>query len=554
MLQASKSSSASTPFAPAQTGGSEVPGILRKCAWLVLPLGYLWFHLIDNLRLEWSTNPQYSYGLVVPLLVIGLLLRRWQFAGSSRKGSTATNPWQVALFCGALALLYLPTRLVEDATPEWRPLQWALAVETVGITLYAIYIAGGNAWLRQAAFPIAFFLVAVPWPTPIEAPIIQGLSRANAVMVVNVMDVLGIPAIPHGNTIEVSTGVVGINDACSGIRSFQSSLMISLFIGEYYFFNWRRRLLLVPVSMLLAMALNLCRASLLTWLAATKGIGAIAEYHDEAGLTVLLICTALSWGAGWLLSRRKTLGEKDQPVATTAREPASFGNVPMVQWRIKRLGIILSVWLIAVETGVALWYHIRESGLKPGPTWTVNFPRNNPTFKELPSTEAEHELLRFDQGQKGEWLEADGTEWQAFYYNWLPGRVAGYLAKRHTPDICLTATGCKMISGPELMVLDVKNVELPIRHYVFDSSSGLLQVYQCHWEAGMGANTYTADESARFNLIRGVWAGRGNQGQKVLEVIIQGCTDPELARKALVQQLNTLIHVDNQAATGGKAG
>ena len=25
---------------------------------LALPLGYLWFHLIDNLRLEWTTDPQ----------------------------------------------------------------------------------------------------------------------------------------------------------------------------------------------------------------------------------------------------------------------------------------------------------------------------------------------------------------------------------------------------------------------------------------------------------------------------------------------------------------
>jgi hypothetical protein len=29
-------------------------------ALLVLPLAYLWFHLIDNLRLEWTSNPQYS--------------------------------------------------------------------------------------------------------------------------------------------------------------------------------------------------------------------------------------------------------------------------------------------------------------------------------------------------------------------------------------------------------------------------------------------------------------------------------------------------------------
>jgi hypothetical protein len=84
-----------------------------------------------------------------------------------------------------------------------------------------------------------------------------------------------------------------------------------------------------------------------------------------------------------------------------------------------------------------------------------------------------------------------------------------------------------------------------MRHYVFESSGGLLQVYQCHWEAGMGMDSYTAEESSRFNLIRGVWAGRGNHGQKVLEIIISGIDDPEQARQALVRQLDTLIKVEN---------
>ena len=46
--------------------------------WVVAlaPIAYLWFRLINNLRPEWTTNPQYSYGWVVPFLCIGLLLRR----------------------------------------------------------------------------------------------------------------------------------------------------------------------------------------------------------------------------------------------------------------------------------------------------------------------------------------------------------------------------------------------------------------------------------------------------------------------------------------------
>jgi hypothetical protein len=101
-----------------------------------------------------------------------------------------------------------------------------------------------------------------------------------------------------------------------------------------------------------------------------------------------------------------------------------------------------------------------------------------------------------------------------------------------------------MTSGPELTMMDVNGVELPMRHYVFESSSGRMQVYQCHWESGAGSDTYTADESARFNLIRGVWAGRGNHGQKVLEVVITGYDDAEKAKQALVSQLNQLVRVE----------
>jgi hypothetical protein len=163
----------------------------------------------------------------------------------------------------------------------------------------------------------------------------------------------------------------------------------------------------------------------------------------------------------------------------------------------------------------------------------------------LPVTKEALELLRFDQGEQGRWQEPNGALWQVFYYNWLPGRVAGYLAKRHTPDICLTATGYKMLSGPELTVLNVNKVDLPMRHYVFAGDNGPLQVYQCHWESGMGKDTYTADESARFNLIRGIWAGRGNHGQKVLEVILSGYDNPKEAQEALLRELVRLIKVES---------
>lgn len=508
---------------------------------IILPFAWLWFRLIDNLRLQWTTDPQYSYGLVVPLLAAGLLLRRWQrFSGNAIPTREIKNSvWLVTLVV-FLIVLYLPARLLEEAVPEWRPIGWVLAFQTIILTLYGIFLLKGCAGVARYAFPICFFLTAVPWPTLFEQPIIQHLSRINAAMVVNVLSAIGVPAIQHGNVIEVKTGMVGINDACSGIRSLQSSLMISLFLGEFYFLKWPRRIFLILAGFAVAMFFNLCRTSILTYVAAKKGIDAVAQYHDETGVTILLACTATLWGVSYLA----TIFPKSSPASNIASDNPPRQNSAGQSFRATRiLAMSLIVWLVLVEAGVQLWYSLRESKIDPGPAWSLVLPEDNPTFKPLPDTVEEHTLLRFDNGRQGQWQEPDGTFWQAYYFDWSPGRVAGYLAKRHTPDICLPAAGLTMSAGPTLTVLDINNVKLPFRSYVFTGQGETLQVFQCHWEPGIDNETY-ANESSRFNLIRGIWAGRGNKGQKVIEIVITGYKDSDAAREALVRALQKMVKVE----------
>ena len=524
---------------PVYTAGAVKYSVLERVL-LVLPFAWLWFHLIDNLRLQWATDPQYSYGLIVPLLTAGLLMRRWQrFSGVALEAGELKKSALLTAVMAFLVCLYLPTRLLEEAVPEWRPIGWLLAIQTIGLTLYAIFIFKGGAGVARFAFPICFFLTAVPWPTFFEQPIIQHLSRLNATIVVNVLSIIGVPAIQHGNVIEISTGMVGINDACSGIRSLQSSLMISLFLGEFYFMKWRRRVLLVFAGFLLAMFFNACRTSFLTFLAAKKGIGAIAQYHDETGMTILLACTATLWAVSYLASR---LPDRSAVAARAAEAPAADSGPQRLQ-ALKFLATCLVIWVVLVEAGVRLWYFALESKIKPGPAWSLVLPESNPTFKPIPVTPEEHTLLRFDDTKQGEWQDPDGTVWQAFYFNWQPGRVAGYLAKRHTPDICLPAMGLTMTSGPTLTVMNIDNLQLPVRSYVFTGPDGPMQVFQCHWEPGIDNQSY-ANESSRFNLIRGIWAGRGDKGQKVIEVVIKGCHDSDAAREALERELQKLIKIE----------
>ena len=214
----------------------------------------LWLETIRHLKGEWSFNPQYAYGWAVPFLALYLFWRRW---------TTRPDPvppvsrfWPITLVILA-ALLFFPLRFLSEANPDWRLLSWAMSLIAVGITASCIFLVGGRSWLRQFAFPIAFFLVAVPWPTQFETIVIQTLMRTETGINVSLLNLVGIPAVQQGNVIEVSSALIGIEEACSGVRSMQATLMVSLFLGELYSFNVLARAILVLAGGLFAFFCNL---------------------------------------------------------------------------------------------------------------------------------------------------------------------------------------------------------------------------------------------------------------------------------------------------------
>src|SRR5256886_6979109 len=138
--------------------------------------------------------------------------------------------------------------LIQEANPDWRLLSWTMAICAVLISGAGIYLAGGASWLRHFAFPLVFFLVAVPWPTSLEQIVIQGLMRIDALINVEFLTAIGIPAVQLGNVIEVGAGYVGIDEACTGIRSLQATFMVSLLLGEFYGFAVGRRMILIVAA------------------------------------------------------------------------------------------------------------------------------------------------------------------------------------------------------------------------------------------------------------------------------------------------------------------
>src|SRR6266496_1806253 len=295
------------------TERSALKNLFAPATVALVVLTALWFILCQQLSGEWSVNEQYNYGWFVPFFALYLFWLRWQ----DRPVVAAFHERRhrririAALLSVPALLLLLPVRLFEIANPEWRPLAWLHTASVVTLTLLYLWYVGGPAaagWLRHFAFPVAFIFVAVPWVTPIEGPIIQGLMRLGAGFAAETITLLGIPAQLEGNLIRVTNGLVGVNEACSGVRSLQTSLMIGLLFGELKRLSISRRIVLITGAVAIALIANFLRATLLVWIAATKSISEINRWHDIASYTIIGLVFVGTLILATLLGRKKEQG------------------------------------------------------------------------------------------------------------------------------------------------------------------------------------------------------------------------------------------------------
>lgn len=495
----------------------------KKWLWWLALLAGFWFVLVKHLAVHWSINPQYSFGWLVPFLTAYALLRRWL----ARSAATPVASALAGRLMLCAALLFFPTWLLEQPNPDWRLISWTFALEVVAVSLGFVYFAGGKSWTRHFAFPLCLILTAIPWPTFFENAVIQNLMVGVAAASVELLNIFGVPAVQHGNVIEISTGLLGIDEACSGVRSLQATFMASLFLGELYRFSLPRRITLVAAGLLLAIVCNIGRAFLLAWNAAQHGIESVAKLHDPAGFTILTICFVLLWLLGLLISPRTA---REIPATVEKAQP---NPVPVRFFAI--VAACLAFSLLATE----MWYrfHERESAAK----WAFEWPSTAPQFKEIEIADAAAKSLLYDQGRGGAWTEPDGTFWQVYFFQWRAGPARSrILARTHRPEICLPASGITLQSENRSIDISAGSVSIPFRSYTFKESNGRpMHVFFCLWQ-----DRHVARERVDWGRMDGlqmVLDGERNLGQQVLEIAVSGYATIAEAEAAVRRRLAVLI-------------
>jgi exosortase len=547
---------------------------------LALALGTLWFVCCRHLSGEWRLNDQYSYGWFVPFFVAFLFWLRWEDRPQPevRSSKLEVRSWIAFFLIVGAAIVLFPVRLFEVANPDWRPLGWLHTGAVVTITLAIIYSAGGRSWLRHFAFPTAFIFVAVPWISAIETPIVQGLMRIVASVAAETVSLFGVPAQVQGNIIRLSTGTVGVNEACSGVRSLQTSIMIGLLFGELKRLTVSRRVALVVIAIAIALFANFLRALFLVLIAARESLAAVGRWHDFAGYAIVALVflgtmlIARQFGRRGSFPSKKKLG--DMEVVTPSAK--SLPNLP-IEATNSQSGIhssqfsslpcsyilLLFAFLLLIEVGVESWYRFHERDMAPTPHWTVRWPENAPGFRELPIDEGVRATLRFDQGRETTWTSANNLSSQPsrcflFFFRWNTGGSSVVRARAHRPDICLPSAGWTQLEQGRIRNVALKNqLTLPFHEIAFKNASNnaIAHTYFCLQE-DRRTNEQRTDLAlppgvqpdwslpARWRAVRN---GVRNMGQQVVEFVVLAPTaaSTESADTDFVKLIPNLIEAKN---------
>jgi exosortase len=287
----------------AQLESSTLSGVLAPSKfWMAVHfapavLGMAW--LIAKASWFWRHNPDLQFGWIVVMLCGYLLWEAWELRPPPRFQSSWPASVLVALGASSLFLVQV-YQAAFGANPASIN---ALAIGIMMVIAANVHFAYGWPGVRHFAFGCGFFWIALPLPSVIHGPVVGGLQSLVASVDVEVLNLLGVPAEKVGSLIRLHSCTVGVDEACSGIRSLQSTIMATLFIGALTLKRAWLRMFLLGGGMALAIIGNLVRALFLSLTANARGAEALNASHDAAGWSILSFTVVGVAAIAWFFAR-----------------------------------------------------------------------------------------------------------------------------------------------------------------------------------------------------------------------------------------------------------
>ncbi len=413
-------------------------------------LGALIFALCGLLWPHWRSNPDLSHGFFMP--VVFLLLLREARSGTHRF-LPASRFWKFTL-AGLLftGLLALAVGGLYAASLGWSHDLVAFVLTAALVLLLAgglVVLSGASIRLVpfnwSAVVAIGLWLLCAPIPPGTYTRLTLGLQLMVTESVLGTLHLLGIAAVRHGNILELASASVGIEEACSGVRSLISCIFAGLFFSASLVRWPGSRAVIILLAAPLALVMNFLRSLTLTLLA-NSGVTIAGAWHDLTGFGVLAVTAVLLAGLALMLENAAK-GRPDE----AADWRAAAGIRPAGAAR--PLAIFLAAALVlASALGVFFYANTQSAPRHDAPVpnlaailpasaegWRVETARDLYQFSDTLQTDHLYQRTYTRQTDHGP------DEIILYLAYWRPGQASVSLVASHTPDACWPGSGWETV-------------------------------------------------------------------------------------------------------------
>lgn len=267
---------------------------LVKTTVLVLALTFFYWPNIIKLIGVWEYKPQCSHGyFILPISLWLFWVRKDALAGLKLQGSVTG----LILLCGGLFFHLIGSFGHFDS----------LVYISMMFSLAGVLIAtAGMSFFRAFFFPYFFLIFMFPIPDGIYTSLTIPLKLLASDVSGDLIKAMGIPVFQDGNIIKFTNFEMEVVEACSGMRSLVTYLMLGTLIGSFLSGSFWKKCIMVIMAIPVAFLNNILRV-VVTGILGHFFSSKMAQgfFHEFTGFTTFIVGFGLMLGIYSLLSRTK---------------------------------------------------------------------------------------------------------------------------------------------------------------------------------------------------------------------------------------------------------
>ena len=237
-------------------------------------------HVLGSLYDIWNLKPEYSHGVIIPVLSAFLIWRQRDELRSLPFTGSWTGLWLIAIG--------LVLRFIGASTTMHTFEHYAFLLVLYGMVLSLT----GPVIFRRIWMPLVILIFAVPLPSFFNNSLSVHLQLLSSELGVWVIRAAGISVLLEGNIIDLGNYQLEVAEACSGLR-YLLPLMTLSFIIAYLFRGslWKRTVVFLS-SIPITVIMNSLRIGFIGITVEHWGSGmAEGALHDFEGWLVFMLST-----------------------------------------------------------------------------------------------------------------------------------------------------------------------------------------------------------------------------------------------------------------------